>query len=110
MSGAVARVFASSCEVGSGLCVSPEAGLIIVSCDSDMRLYAYDLATGSLVRTIGGEHCGLNLTLGGVCVTPHGSILVTDKFHDVVQEFHLRDGTLTRLIGGFVVKGGTVAG
>ena len=80
--------------------------LVIVSSDptlvGDMKLYVYSLDDGSLIRSFGGRGSGpgqFRWLCGGLCMTPRGTLLVSDYFNKRVQEIDVDDGSHVRDLG-----------
>ena len=95
----------AACVKGYGMAVDATRSLIIVSvCSSDMKLYGYSLADGSLLRTFGSRGAGKGQydwgnSCGGLCMSPRGTLLVAEFGNKRVQEVVVDDGTGIRFIG-----------
>ena len=86
---------------------SPTAtsGFAIVSSQSDNMLHIYSLATGKLVRSIGGMgRFHISGGYGGLCVTSKGTLLLAERSNHRVQELTIPDGSWLRYVGEDVLQ------
>ena len=95
------------CQQGYGLAVDAARGLVVVSAfDADMSLGVYPLAGGPLLRKLGGSGSGpgqFSWRLGGLCLTPSGTVLVAEALNRRVQEVNVDDGSHVRYVGAGVL-------
>ena len=93
------------CVSGHGMALDAARGLVVVSpFIADYKLYVYSLADGSLVRSFGGQGSGkgqLNWSVGGLCMTPRGTLLVAESSNNRLQEVKIDE---VGLFGGRHVR------
>ena len=95
-------VLSAPCVRGFGLAVCGRRGIVVVSGLDDATLHVYSLTTGAPLRTIGGPgtgrgHCAWDL--GGLCMTPRGTVLVAEGGNSRLQEVNVDDGSHVRFVG-----------
>ena len=98
----------AACVKGWGMAVDAARGLVIVSGESDTKLFVYSLADGSLVRSFGGKGSGkaqFNWGYGGLCMTPRGTLLVAEQGNNRLQEVNIDGGGWVRFVGEGLLEG-----
>jgi DNA-binding beta-propeller fold protein YncE len=104
----LAHKYTKSCNLGYGIDVSVQHGLVVMSDFYHYTLDVHSLTDGSLVRRIGGQGDGkgqFDFLSGGLCVTPDGnSVLVAEFSNNRVQQVSILDGSWMRFIGEGVLK------
>ena len=96
------------CKQGHGIAVDATRGVVVVSSfNSDYMLYVYSLADGSMKRWFGGQGAGkgqFHWAAGGLCMTPRGTVLVAEYYHNRLQEVSIEDGSWVRFVGEGVLE------
>ena len=100
-------LFAVPCEYGAGMCVSADLDVVVVSATGSKALSVYTLSDGAFQRSFGGRGVGVgqfNFDVGGLCLTPRGSVLVAEAHNNRVQEVALADGAHVRFVGVLTLR------
>ena len=95
------------CDAGSGVCVVPDRAWVIVS-TNDGSLQVLDMTDGHVVRVIGRRGSGeleFQYSVGGLCTTDYGTVLVAESLNSRVQEVNVVTATFVRFVGVGVVDG-----